>query len=145
MKMVLSYVIVLVALLALDFVWLSFTGETLYRPAMGALERLHPNLLAAAGFYLIYALGLSVLVVHPAIDAGGPVNFREMTWKAGVFGLAAFATYDLTGLAVIRDWPLALSAIDMAWGAVAAMVSVNLTVLVLRLLGQVRGALPPQA
>ena len=139
MKAVLSYVIALIALLALDFVWLTLTGETLYRPAMGALEQVHPNLMPAVGFYLLYALGLSVLVVNPAIELGGPVNVRELTWKAGVFGLAAFATYDLTGMAVIRDWPEALSYIDMAWGTFAAMVSANLTVLVLRLLGQVKG------
>ena len=139
MKAVFSYVIALAALLALDFVWLSLTGETLYRPAMGALERLQPNLTAAAGFYLIYALGLTVLVVNPAVEAGGPVNFRELTWKAAVFGLAAFATYDLTGLAVIRGWPEALSYIDMGWGTFAAAVSANVTVLGLRLLGQVKG------
>lgn len=139
MKAVLSYVIALIALLALDFVWLSLTGEALYRPAMGALEQVHPNLAPAVGFYLLYALGLSVLVVNPAIETGGPVNARELTWKAAVFGLAAFATYDLTGMAVIRDWPAALSFIDMGWGVFAAAVSANLTVLVLRLLGQVKG------
>ncbi len=139
MKAVLSYVTVLIALLALDFVWLTLTGETLYRPAMGDLEVLHPNLAPAAGFYLLYALGLSVLVINPAIELGGPVNIRELTWKAAVFGLAAFATYDFTGMAVIRDWPQALSYIDMAWGTFAAAVSANLTVLVLRLLGQVKG------
>ena len=139
MKGVLGYVIVLVALLALDFVWLSLTGETLYRPAMGTLEQVHPNLVPAVGFYLLYALGMTVLVVNPAVDAGGPVNVRELTWKAAVFGLAAFATYDLTGMSVIRDWPETLSYIDMAWGTFAAAVSANITVLGLRLLGQVKG------
>ena len=144
MKAILSYVIALIALLALDFVWLSLTGETLYRPAMGALELAHFHLAPAIGFYLIYALGLTVLVVNPAVEAGGPVNLRGLTWKAAVFGLAAFSTYDLTGMAVIRDWPEMLSYIDMGWGTFAAAVSANLTVLVLRLLGQIKsGALPP--
>jgi uncharacterized membrane protein len=139
MKAVLGFVIVLVALLGLDFVWLSLTGESLYRPAMGTLERVHPNLVPAVGFYLLYALGLSVLVVNPAVEAGGPVNVRELTWKAAVFGLAAFATYDLTGMSVIRDWPETLSYIDMGWGTFAAAVSANITALGLRLLGQVKG------
>ncbi len=149
MKGVLGYVILLVALGALDFVWLSLTGETLYRPAMGALELAHVHPVPAVGFYLIYALGLVVLVVNPAVEAGGPVtgapvNVRELTWKAAVFGLAAFATYDLTGMAVIRDWPHMLSYIDMGWGTFAAAVSANITVMVLRLLGQVKGVeLPP--
>ncbi len=144
MRGVIGYVIALVALLALDFVWLSLTGESLYRPAMGSLELAHFHPAPAIGFYLIYALGLSVLVVNPAVGAGGPVNLRELTFKAAVFGLAAFATYDLTGLAVIRDWPRMLSLIDMGWGTFAAAVSANLTVLGLRLLGQVKsGALPP--
>ena len=139
MKSVLGYIILLVVLGALDFAWLSLTGETLYRPAMGTLELMHVHLAPAAGFYLIYALGLSVLVVHPAVEAGAPVNVRELTWKAAVFGLAAFATYDLTGMSVIRDWPEKLSYIDMAWGTFAAAVSANITVLGLRLLGQVKG------
>jgi len=139
MRAVWGYAIALVFMLALDFVWLSLTGETLYRPAMGALERAQADLGPAAAFYLIYVLGLNVLVIGPAAAAGAPVNARELTWKAAVFGLAAFATYDLTGLSVIRGWPETLSYIDMAWGTFNAAVTANLTMLVLRLLRQVKG------
>jgi uncharacterized membrane protein len=143
MKGALRYIILLLVLGSLDFVWLSLTGETLYRPAMGTLELAHFHAAPAAGFYLIYTLGLTVLVVNPAVDSGGPVKRRDLTWKAAVFGLAAFATYDLTGMAVIRDWPQSLSYIDMGWGTFAAAVSANITVLVLRLLGQVQGGTRP--
>ena len=139
MRGVWGYIIALICMLALDFVWLTLTGETLYRPAMGALERAQADLVPAAGFYLIYGLGLNVLVIWPAIEHGAPVNLRDLTWKAAVFGLAAFATYDLTGMSVIRGWPETLSYIDMAWGTFNAVVTANVTVLGLRLLRQVKG------
>lgn len=143
MKPVLIFVICALSLLAGDFVWLSLTGETLYRPEMHGLMRTQPDLWPAAGFYLLYVLALCVLILYPATDSGGPVNHRDITVKAGVLGLAAFGTYDLTGLSVIRGWPVGLSVIDMAWGALNSVIAVNITALVLRLLGQVGKASAP--
>jgi uncharacterized membrane protein len=60
-----------------------------------------------------------------------------MSLRAGVLGLACYATYSLTGLSIIRDWPLNVSLIDMAWGTFAAVATANATVVGLRLLGQV--------
>ncbi len=143
MRPALIFVICALALLAGDFVWLSLTGETLYRPEMHGLMRAKADLVPAAGFYLLYVLALCMLVLYPATDPGGPVNHRDITVKAAVLGLAAFGTYDLTGLSVIRDWPLSLSFIDMGWGLVNSVIAVNITALVLRLLGQVGKASAP--
>jgi uncharacterized membrane protein len=42
-----------------------------------------------------------------------------------LFGLVCYATYDLTNLAVAKDWPLLVTLVDLAWGAVlAASVSI---------------------
>ncbi len=138
MKLVIVFVLVLAILLGLDLIWLGTTLETLYRPDMTDLLSPMPNLWAAAGFYIVYSFALSYLIILPAISIETRVNHRDLTVRAGVFGLAAFATYDLTGMSVIRDWPLTLSLVDMAWGTFAAAVAANLSVVGLRLLGQIR-------
>lgn len=47
--------------------------------------------------------------------AGVPA--RAFAWGA-LFGLIAYATYDLTNLATIKDWPLLVTIIDLVWGTV---------------------------
>lgn len=136
MKLAVIYAISLVVMLALDFVWLSATGNTLYRPNMQGLIRDKVNLLPAVGFYALFAFAVAYLIVLPAVS-GGTVNLVDMSLRAGVLGLACYATYSLTGLSIIRDWPLNVSLIDMAWGTFAAVATANATVFGLRLLGQV--------
>ncbi len=138
MKLVIVYVLVLLALAAGDFVWLGLTTEMLYRPAMGELLRTSFNMPAAIGFYLLYGFGLSWLIVLPAVSGEARINLVDLSLRAALFGLVAFGTYDLTGLAVIRNWPQGLSFIDMAWGTVAAIIAANVAVLGLRVLGQVK-------
>ena len=71
---------------------------------------------AAAGiFYLIYAIGLTVFAVIPGTDAAAPL---EALWRGALFGLVAYATYDLTNHATLRDWPLIVTVVDLAWGTV---------------------------
>lgn len=136
MKLAIIYAISLVVMLGLDFVWLSATGNTIYRPNMQGLIREKINLLPAVGFYALFAFAVAYLIVLPAVS-GETVNLVDMSLRAGVLGLACYATYSLTGLSIIRDWPLNVSLIDMAWGTVAAVVTANATVFGLKLLGQV--------
>lgn len=102
-------------LAVLDYLWLSTATRWLYRPRLGHLlsEQLvwPPALL----FYLLYGVGLLAFVLRPALNDGSglPVVFF---WGA-LFGLVAYGTYDLTNHATLRDWPLAVTAVDMAWGA----------------------------
>lgn len=137
MKFAIVLILIIATLLALDVVWLGMTLEPLYRPNMGGLLSAKPNLYAGAAFYVLYAFGLSYLIVLPAVSSDS-VNRMDLTIRAGLFGLVAFATYDMTGLSVIRDWSLMLSVIDMSWGTFAAVTAANVAVMGLRLLGQIR-------
>ena len=111
MRGVLTYIAVLAALLALDGVWLTTTSP-MYHNAMSELLAERVNFAAAGAFYALYALGITVLIVLPKAS-------RLVTVLRGaLFGLVAYATYDLTALAVIRDWPLSLSLLDMGWGVI---------------------------
>ncbi len=115
MRPIVVYVLTLVVMLPLDAVWLSTTGGTLYRDSMGNLLKAQFDIVPAVAFYLVYVFGVTVLVTLPALKAAQP-NAVSALVRGAVFGLAAYATYDLTALSVVRDWPLPLSLIDMAWG-----------------------------
>jgi len=133
----LTYGFSLVVLLALDAVWLTTMGNTLYRPAMGGLMRQAPDFVPAAIFYVLYVLGLTLLVTQPVLFGGGSFSLVELAWKAGLFGLVAYATYNLTGLSVISGWPLVVSLIDMAWGTLVTLISAVATALLLKATGMI--------
>ena len=136
MKFVLSAVFVLVAMLACDAAWLGLTMQPLYAPQMRDLLSPNVNLGAAAAFYVLYAVALSYLVIWPVASVK-PLNWTALVMRAGVFGLAAYGTYDLTGLSVIRGWPAGLSLIDMAWGAAISIISATVAVIALRVTRQI--------
>jgi uncharacterized membrane protein len=117
--LVVSYLAALAAFCGLDFIWLSFAGETIYRPAIGELLRSGFDAPAAVAFYLIYVFGLVILAIRPATSLGQAMS------RGAVYGLCAYATYDLTNQATLRDWPLELSLIDMAWGTALSAVAAS--------------------
>ena len=110
-----AYGAVLVSFLAIDMIWLLVIARAFYRSRIGALMAAEPQLAPAAAFYALIALGLVIFAVAPAL--------REGSWRAALtnglmFGFFAYATYDLTNLATLRDWSMSLSIVDMVWGAV---------------------------
>ena len=116
----LAYAATTAALLALDAVWLGLVAQPLYQRSIGHLMADQPNLAAAAVFYALYPLGLMRFAVlpHRLDSAIGPTLSA-----AALFGFFAYATYDLSNLATLRDWPVGLSLIDIAWGSVVSMAS----------------------
>jgi uncharacterized membrane protein len=107
----------------IDIVWLGLVARGFYRDQLGDLLREQTFWPAAIVFYLIFLVGLVVFVIQPAVDAG---SWTDALWRGALFGFVAYATYDLTSLAVIRDWPVTMTIVDIAWGAVlAASVSVS--------------------
>lgn len=110
----------LVAILALDIAWLLLVAEPLYRATIGPVLRESPLLAPALVFYVILALGVTYFAVRPAIARGS-------VWTAvrdgALLGLVAYATFDLTSLAIIKGYTLKLALIDMAWGAFIAAVA----------------------
>lgn len=102
-----------VVFFAMDFVWLSTATSRIYRPLMGDLLADKPKLGVAAAFYLVYVVGIVALAVIPGLNEGSVLG---ALWRGALFGFLAYATYDLTNLATIRDWPWQVSVIDMIWG-----------------------------
>lgn len=116
MQCALAYVATLLTFVALDAAWLLLVASGFFKSQLGALLREQPNLVAAALFYPIYAAGLVMLVVGPALRER---SATAAALKGAVFGLTAYATFDLTNLAILEGWTLAVSLVDMAWGTIA--------------------------
>lgn len=115
-----AYLATAVSFVAIDAVWLGFVAKPTYQQGIGHLMAAQPNLAAAAAFYALYPLGVVIFAVAPdGVSSGWLKTFTV----AAMFGFFAYATYDLTNLATLKDWPLGLSLLDIAWGAVLTAVS----------------------
>ncbi len=115
------YFTFLIALVVVDLIWLLGIAKTLYQDQMGDLMASEPKLAAGAAFYLLYALGVCIFVLVPALNKQS--GFDAVLYGA-LFGFFCYMTYDLTNLAVVRNFPTQLAFIDIAWGSfVTAAVS----------------------
>jgi uncharacterized membrane protein len=112
-----------ITLLVVDLVWLLGIAKNLYRDEMGDLMASEPKLIAGLAFYLIYALGVCIFVIAPALSKQSLLYALQY---GALFGFFCYMTYDLTNLAVIRDFPTKLAFIDMAWGSVVTALSAGL-------------------
>jgi len=116
------FAIALPVFFAIDMLWLGFIAKDFYAKQIGGLMKPDINWTAAIIFYLIYIAGLVVFVITPAVQKNSWTNAVLM---GALFGFVCYATYDLTNLAVAKDWPVLVTIIDLIWGAVlAASVSV---------------------
>lgn len=116
------YLISLSVFLAIDMVWLVFIAKNFYAKQIGFLMAKNPNLVAAFIFYLIFIAGLIVFVINPALDKK---MWTQALLMGAFFGLVTYATYDLTNLATVKNWPLIITIVDLIWGTVlSATVSV---------------------
>lgn len=111
-----TFVIVLATLLFVDSIWIASTYQLFYSPQIGNLLAEKINLLPVLIFYMIYSAGLAVLIVLPSLKHKETIVH---TWLKGVlFGLVAYGTYDLTNHATLKGWPLIVTVVDIAWGAI---------------------------
>ena len=115
-RYVAAYTALLAVMVALDLLWLGVIAKPLYQSGIGHLMAAQPKVGVAVLFYLVYALGVLLFAVLP--NAGAP--WRQTLMSAALFGFFAYATYDLTNLATLREWPLLLSVIDITWGVVVS-------------------------
>lgn len=111
------YLCALVGFLAIDLVWLGVVARSFYRKQLGFLLADQPNWWAAIIFYLLFVAGMLVFAVAPGLQAG---SLRKALLLGGFFGLITYATYDLTNLATVKNWPWLVTVVDMAWGTILA-------------------------
>ncbi len=109
------YLIAFVVFLLVDIIWLTFVANNFYKKHIGFIMTDSPNFVAAIIFYLIFIVGLVYFVIMPGIDAQ---SISKIIVGGLLFGFITYATYDLTNLATLKDWPLIVTVVDLAWGSV---------------------------
>ena len=114
-RYLLPYLATLIVLAVLDFLWLGVIAKNFYREGIGHLMASTPNWGAAAAFYLLYPVGVVIF----AVLASDGEWLKALTLGA-LFGLFCYGTYDLSNMAVLKDWPLQVTVVDIAWGAVVS-------------------------
>ena len=125
------YLIVLPVFFALDMLWLGLLAKDFYDAQIGALLKADVNWTAAVVFYLVFIAGIVHFVLMPAVDKN---SLKQAALNGAAFGFVTYATFDLTSLALIRDWPLAITLLDLAWGTVLTA-SVSLIAFALHRMG----------
>lgn len=109
----LAYVVTLVAFLGIDAAWLTLTSARLYKPQLSPLLADKFSLVPAVLFYVVYVAGILIFAVSPALKAG---TWATAALYGAAFGFCAYATYDLTNQATLKDWPVLVTIADLCWG-----------------------------
>ena len=119
-KTLLTYVVTLIAFVAIDMIWLVWLARPTYVAEIGDLLRKQPNLGAALAFYFMFAAGLVFFAVMPSLKAGSMIQALAL---GAALGFVAYGTYDLTNLSVMNGFGLKIAMIDLAWGTVLSAIT----------------------
>jgi uncharacterized membrane protein len=111
------FLIALPVFFVIDMVWLVLVAKKFYQGQIGFLMKPDINWFAAITFYLLFIAGLVIFVISPAVEKHSWVHAILF---GALFGLITYATYDLTNLATMKDWPLLVTVVDLIWGTVLA-------------------------
>ena len=111
------YLIALPVFFIIDLIWLVLIAKKFYREQIGFIMRPDVNWTAAIIFYLLFIAGLVTFVISPAVEKHSWIHAALF---GAFFGLVTYATYDLTNLATLKDWPVLVTVVDLIWGAFLA-------------------------
>lgn len=118
MNFIKMYLIAFIVFLLVDALWLSLVANNFYKTHLGFIMKKNPNYLAAIIFYLIFIVGLVYFVIKPGIEAE---SIGQIIIGGLLFGFVSYATYDLTNLATLKDWPIIVTIVDLIWGSILSL------------------------
>ena len=122
-KLILSYLLTTVVFLFIDLLWLGIIAKSFYGRHLANFLSPQVNWTAAIIFYLIFIIGIFIFGIMPAVEKQ---SWTQALILGGLFGFFTYATYDLTNLATLKEWPLTIVIVDIIWGFVlSASVSVS--------------------
>jgi uncharacterized membrane protein len=107
------YALTVPVFFAVDIIWLGFVAKKFYRNNLGFILSPDVNWSAAISFYLMYIVGIIIFAVVPALEKDSLV--KAILWGS-LYGFFTYATYDLTNMATIKNWPLKVVMVDILWG-----------------------------
>ncbi len=121
-KWIATYLGMIVFMFVIDLIWLSVIAKPVYQQGIGHLMAAEPNLIYAGLFYLVYVLGLLWFAIKPNSALPG---IKRVFVAGATVGFLVYASYDLTNLALLKDWPLGLSLMDISWGTLLSGISAS--------------------
>lgn len=124
-----AYLITLAVFGVVDMVWLSLMGPALYRPVLGDILLQSLRIAPALAFYALFPIGIVFFAVRPAFNSDA---LATAAFNGLLFGAFAYATYDLTNYATLRNWTFQITALDIVYGAVASAAAASAAILALR-------------
>ncbi|MCB5290703.1 DUF2177 family protein [Arthrobacter sp. SO3] len=128
-RWLLSYAVAAVIFAAIDVVWIGTVANNQYKSQIGDLLAPSANLAGAVAFYLVYVVG----ILHYGVRPNDPnATLRQRVAGAAIFGFFTYATWALTGLAVLKDFPPVVALTDIAWGVAVCSAVTWLTAALLR-------------
>ena len=107
------YALTVPVFFVIDILWLGVVAKGFYRKKLNFILSPDVNWVAAIVFYLIYIAGIIFFAVRPAVIAA---SWRQAAVLGALFGFFTYATYDLTNMATIKNWPLTIVVVDILWG-----------------------------
>lgn len=107
------YLLTVPVFFLIDMIWLGYVARNFYKEQLQSLLSPQVNWTAALLFYFIYIAGILFFAVRPGLEAG---SLARACLSGALFGFFTYATYDLTNLATLRDWPVLVSVVDICWG-----------------------------
>ena len=113
-KIIISYLLTVIVFFAIDMVWLGLIAKDLYHKYLGSFLSDKVNWTAAIIFYLLFIVGIFIFVIYPSVEKKSLINAVIL---GALFGFFTYATYDLTNYATLKNFPLNIVIIDLAWGS----------------------------
>jgi len=109
------FFITMLSFFLIDMLWLGIIAQSFYKKHLGYIMAQNPNWIAAIIFYVIFIIGIIVFVLLPGLKKD---SLKSTLVHACFFGVLTYATYDLTNLATLEDWPVIVTIVDIIWGGV---------------------------
>lgn len=107
------YGLTALAFFAIDLVWLGIVASAFYQKHLGPILKPDISWGAALAFYALYIAGILVFAVLPGLAEGSLARTAAL---GAFFGLVAYATFDLTGMALLREFNWTVVTVDLIWG-----------------------------
>jgi len=130
-KTLILYFSTLLVFFVIDLIWLLLMNSRFYKIQLAGLMSNKVNWLPAILFYLLFIVGVLLLVVLPAVDRDSWIRAMLL---GGLLGMIAYSTYDLSNLATIKNWPVVVTIVDIVWGTVLSAIVATISFYIARAL-----------
>ena len=124
-SIILSFFIFSLIFLLIDFIWISIASKYIYRPNLPGILLDSPIIWPAILFYIIYSLGVTIIILKPALINN---SISDAFWIGLLFGIVAYGTWSLTNMAILKGWSPIVTFIDMIWGGTLTSLTSAITI-----------------